>query len=249
MRHSPADIYLEAHSPPMKNQYFGDTRDLFKHDLVLDILSRTDLRRFTFVPMLTPNDETTDGVRVDLSKGRAGVDNMPLREFLEGCTRAGRRDVRELDAFFVRELGGRYELLTYGPLLEEDTRFSYFDDLPDEWLRGSVVVLDPDNGMEIPSNSGDKWLRYHELRQVYDRMDDMSVLLVFQYIPRVKREVFMPEVARRMVQRAGVDRPVHWVSDNEVVFYSLAKGEARRREMEGVLAGYADRYGLAFGSL
>jgi len=226
----------------VKNQYFGDTRDLFKYDLALHILERTDLRRFTFVPMLTPEDETTDGVHVDLAKAKAGRDNQPLCDFLESCTREGRRDIRELDRFFA---GTTNEILTYHPVLEKERRSQYFSDLPGDWLEDSVVVLDPDNGMEVPSGRGVKWLRYDELRHLYDDLGDRSVMLVFQFIPREKRSIFIPRIARAMIDRSGVEPPVHWVSDGHVVFYGLS----RRGDVEDVLADYGRKYDLTTGSV
>ena len=95
----------------MKNQYFGDTRDLFKYDLALHVLESTGLSRFTFIPMLTPDDSTTDGGLVDLSKGAAGTQNKALCDFLEACTDEGRRDIRELEGFFSST---PYEILIYG---------------------------------------------------------------------------------------------------------------------------------------
>lgn len=48
----------------MKNQYFGDTRDLFKYDLILELLLENDfLERFTFIPMLTEDTENLHGRR------------------------------------------------------------------------------------------------------------------------------------------------------------------------------------------
>lgn len=226
----------------MKNQYFGDTRDLFKYDLALHILEHTDLHRFTFVPMLTPDDGSPDGVHVDLAKARAGTHNKALCDFLETCTMEGRRDIRELDRFFA---GTTNEILTYHPVLERDGRSHYFSDLPGEWLRDSVVVLDPDNGMEVTSGRGVKWLRYDELRRLNDDLGDRSVMLVFQFIPREKRSVFIPRIARAMVDRSGVEPPVHWVSDGHVVFYGLS----RRVDMGDVLAEYGRRYDLQVGSV
>ena len=225
----------------MKNQYFGDTRDLFKYDLALHILKHTDLNRFTFVPMLTPDDRSADGVHVDLAKAKAGTGNKPLCDFLESCTREGRRDLRELDRFFADT---PYELLTYHPVLEEDRRFQYFHDLPGEWLEDAVVVLDPDNGMEVRSGRGVKWLRYDELRYLYELMRDRSVLLVFQFIPREKRSTYIPRIARVIMGRS-VEPPVHWVSDGHVVFYALSK----RRDVGEMLSEYGQTYDLIYGSV
>ncbi|MCJ2670040.1 MAG: hypothetical protein LN416_05970, partial [Candidatus Thermoplasmatota archaeon] len=57
----------------MKNQYFGDTRDLFKYDLVLELLLGTELRRFTFIPMLTRDEESSDGGKTDYGNATAGT--------------------------------------------------------------------------------------------------------------------------------------------------------------------------------
>ena len=224
----------------MKNQYFGDTRDLFKYDLALHILEATGLRCFTFVPMLTHDDGSADGVHMDLSKGHAGTRNRPLREFLEACTREGNRDIRELDRFFD---GTPYELLTYHRVLERDRRSQYFRDLPEKWLEDAVVVVDPDNGMEVRSGRGIKWLRYDDLRYLCDNLGDRSVLLAFQFIPRVRRDVFVPGIARTIVERSGVEK-VHCVSDGHVVFYAMG----RRGDMRDVVGEYGEMYGLDVGS-
>ena len=42
----------------MNRKFFGDTRDLFKLDLVCHIMKNlTDLDNFTFVPMLTEEEK------------------------------------------------------------------------------------------------------------------------------------------------------------------------------------------------
>jgi hypothetical protein len=222
----------------MKNQYFGDTRDLFKYDLALHCMESTGLRRLTFIPMLTPDDGSADGRHVDLSKARAGSRNRPLVEFLEACTMEGRRDVRELDRFFEER---DEELLTWDRVLEENRSLQYWTELPREWLEDAVVVVDPDNGLEVASGRGVKWLRYDELRFLYTGLGERSVLLVFQFIPRVKRSVYIPMIARRIMKRAGVGE-VQWVTDGHVVFYAIGDvGES--------VKGYREMYGLDVGSL
>jgi len=183
--------------------------------------------------MLTPDDGSADGRHVDLHKARAGSRNRPLVDFLEECTRGGRLDLRELDRFFEGEL------LTHGRLLEEDRRLQYWTELPGEWLEDAVVVVDPDNGMEVRSGRGVKWLRYDELRYLYEGLGERSVLLVFQFIPRVKRSVYIPMIARRIRERSGVDE-VQWVTDGHVVFYAMGDvGES--------VGAYGEMYGLDVG--
>jgi hypothetical protein len=176
-----------------------------------------------------------------MGKARAGSRNRPLVDFLEGCTREGRRDVRELDPFFE---GRGEELLTHHRRLEEDRRLQYFLDLPREWLEDAVVVVvDPDNGLEVRSGRGVKWLRYDELRYLYDGLGERSVLLVFQFIPRVKRSEYIPMIARRIVERAGVGE-VPWVTDGHVVFYAMGRGDIRNK-----LGKYGEMYTLDVGGV
>jgi len=49
-----------------RNQYFGDTRDLFKYDLAMHCMEHAGLSRLNFVPMLTPDDGSADGRHVDI---------------------------------------------------------------------------------------------------------------------------------------------------------------------------------------
>ena len=59
----------------MKNQYFGDIKDLFKYDLGEFLINEIpELERFTFIPMLTPDDKGPDGNKLNYD-GRPGSKN------------------------------------------------------------------------------------------------------------------------------------------------------------------------------
>ena len=73
----------------MKNQYFGDRRDLFKYDLLLDVVESHGANRLTFVPMLTPNDDSGEG-RLTQSDSRGR--RVAVFEFLKGSLESGTRD-------------------------------------------------------------------------------------------------------------------------------------------------------------
>jgi len=74
----------------MNRKFFGDTRDLFKFDLVRHLMkSLPELAGFAFVPMLT--DTSTRGTKKSRTKtdlehavrsGKAGSQNQKLREQL-----------------------------------------------------------------------------------------------------------------------------------------------------------------------
>jgi len=235
----------------MKNQYFGDTRDLFKYDLVLELLLETALRRFTFIPMLTRDEETSNGGKTDYTGGKPGTRRRFLTRFLQDCLRDGRRDIQELDRLFreAEELVG-FELSIHGKAMyfTHRDRERYFSSIGREQLTGAIIVVDPDNGLEVKSPTGgmEKYVRYEEIRDLYRRMDDRSVLVVFQFIPRRKRSEFFSRICRR-IRRDAVDSPVQFVSDNQVVFFLLTKQDAAHRTVEDVIASYAEDYGLISG--
>ncbi|HNW38036.1 MAG TPA: hypothetical protein PKJ75_04205, partial [Methanosarcina vacuolata] len=72
----------------MKNQFFGDLRDLFKYDLILNILEKNDsLQHLTFIPMLNKKDSSNEGNKRDFQNAiihnLPGTHNKELVEFLE----------------------------------------------------------------------------------------------------------------------------------------------------------------------
>jgi hypothetical protein len=194
----------------MKNQYFGDTRDLFKYDLVLELLCKTDLDRFTFVPMLTPDDDSGHGGRTDYRRAKAGRDNQELKDYLATCVAQDRRDVSETAGIFRVPKWSAFELLMYDRPFSDDDRLQFWTGLPEESLKEAVIVLDPDNGLWVKSSRlrGEKYVRYDEVRHVHDSMDARSVLVIFQYIPRVNRITFCNDVSMQLKDIVTDGRPV-----------------------------------------
>ncbi len=88
----------------MKNQYFGDLRDLFKYDLIESIMEGINkLQRFTFIPMLTEYDPNVgDGNKRNFKRAvknvRPGTKNEELMTFLFRYTEIepDKRDFREI---------------------------------------------------------------------------------------------------------------------------------------------------------
>jgi len=86
----------------MKDQYFGDIRDLFKFDLAFHIIAKGHLvRRFTFIPMLTSPDVRPDGRQRDYTKAKAGKSNQPLKDHLKKCGDEARPDIRAIAGYFT----------------------------------------------------------------------------------------------------------------------------------------------------
>lgn len=207
----------------MKNQYFGDRYDFFKYDLVLTLLEEIpELRRFTFIPMLTEGDGSKDGGRIKYDGSR----RPDLDEFLKSRIRESKRDIRELRSFF-QSIGVEYCPYRDDEFFTHEGRGMYFAGIRSSLLSEAVVVVDPDNGFEVKSmnrGNGHKYFKYGELKGLYDRMDAKSLLLAYQYIPRVQRKPYFARIGARIRSCTGSGRVV-CISDNKVVFFIISKSD------------------------
>jgi len=236
----------------MKNQYFGDIRDLFKYDLVLELLLRSSLRRFTFIPMLTEDESNTHGRRIDYSRARAGTQRVVLRSFLERCLTSDRRNIKELEKFFSgKKFSKKIKLKIYerNSYFLDKTRREYFSAIDSDLLTRSVILVDPDIGLEVKSmkERENKYVKYKEVKLLYDRMDKYSMLLVFQFIPRVIRKRYFSKISKWLKQKVVGESPVYYISDNQVVFFILTKDLRLQKFLEDALYSYAHSYGLIAG--
>jgi len=236
----------------MKNQYFGDTRDLFKYDLILELLLRSNPKRFTFIPMLTEDEPNTYGEKIDYSRAKAGTRRVVLRSFLERCLKNDRRNIKELERFFrSNKLPKKVELTIYerNSYFSDKTRKEYFSAIKRFLLARSVTLVDPDIGLEVKSMKGreEKYIKYEEVKLLYDQMDKHSVLVIFQFIPRVNRERYFSKISDRLKKKVVGEFPVYFISDSQIAFFILAKGRKLRKSCEDIIYAYASFYGLKAG--
>lgn len=236
----------------MKNQYFGDVRDLFKYDLVLEILLKNKFTNtFTFIPMLTKNEPGRNGARTDYSKATAGIRRKELKEFLEKCVKEGRRNLKEFERYFKQsKLSKRLSLGIYktNEYFCHETRERYFGGIEDHLLSGSVILVDPDIGLEVKSMKGreEKYVKYSEVKLLYNRMDENSVLAIFQFIPRVQRERYFSQICRKL-KTIVKNLPVCYISDNQIVFFILTKNVKIQSLVMDIINRYGKSYNLITG--
>lgn len=219
--------YRDRHN--MKNQYFGDIRDLFKYDLITEIMHGINsLKCFMFIPMLTKPDGKNDGNRRDFEKAKAGTNNLCLKKFLktygEDCDRE-LRDFKKIKQYFKSE---QIELKIHKENSTEyfgnRNRKEYFK-IEKRFLSGSLIFIDPDNGLQIKNLESNKHLLYSEVKDLYDKMDENSILMIYQHYPRARNKYEEYTPTGRLNKLRGTLKmrcPPLCISDNEIMFFLLA---------------------------
>jgi len=235
----------------MKNQYFGDVRDLFKYDLIQRISKEiSSLEKFTFIPMLTKYDsKRRNGNKRDFDRAkkddRPGTNNERLIGFLKkyGEIDKDKRDFTKIGNYFKSE---GIKVLIYKDkgheYFEHKTRDRYFKNIPGEYLHKSLVFVDPDIGLEV-KNPTEKHLLYSKVRELYDRMDEGSILMIYQHFPRARRKhkEYLPPGRSNKLKEVTGDLPLY-ISDNEIFFLFLTRNGKVKNQLKRIISKYKRDY-------
>lgn len=228
----------------MNRQFFGDTRDLFKYDLVRHVMKALPVfDSFTFIPMLTEEEAGKKGASKDFEKaaklGKAGSQNKDLVSHLE------RLQEIDDDLEYFQTIGAYFkkeniivDILHNHPFSHED-RDQYFDNILAHFPKKSLLFLDPDIGLEEKKPSK-KHLLFNEVEKITGRMDQQSVLMIYQHFPREKHEGYVRRRCSEIYSLTGI-HPVT-ITDNEIVFFFLVKNPRLCETLEDVLSLYANTY-------
>ncbi|MBN1763611.1 MAG: hypothetical protein JW878_11170 [Methanomicrobia archaeon] len=234
----------------MKNQYFGDVRDLFKYDLILAIMrGLSTLQGFTFIPMLTEDSKTSkgrkEGNKRDFDKAerdsRPGSQNEELMNFLKGYKEkeGDKKDFTKIGDYFNSEGIEMVIHTIHSDYFTDKNRDLYFKNVPPSFLHRSLVFIDPDIGLEI-KNSTEKHLLYREAKYIYESMDDDSILMIYQHFPREEHEEYLKRRSKDL--KATLDNQPIYLSDNEIIFFLLPKND----EILGKLTSTINKYKLNY---
>ncbi len=223
----------------MKNQYFGDNRDLFNYDLVMQIMRAGLVDHFTFIPMLTKPDNTKHGGKTDRTKAKAGTKNKELMNFLDKCVREGRRNIKELEGFFQKE-AIRMTIYAKDKYFTREHRQEYFKQIGDGLLRKSLIFVDPDKGLEV-KNSTEQHILYSEVKDLYRRMDKSSVLMIAQFFPRQPRQEYLNWRCEELKEKITSDWPI-CIDDGDIIFFFLTKNQTLEESLIKVIKVYMECY-------
>ncbi len=231
----------------MNRMFFGDLRDLFKFDLVRHIMKAfPELGNFTFVPMLTEDEEKIGikkGAKRDLAlaqkKGKAGTKNLELMKDM------GRLQEIDDDLEYFRGITSYFKKeniivdVLHKDTFSHENRENYFNWMFANFPAKSLIFLDPDIGLEV-RNPTQRHLLYEEVKRVFDRMDNDSVLMIYQHLPRVTRAGYIAKRCRELADVTGCMPET--ITDNEIVFFILTKNPRVRTRLCAVLGDYSSQY-------
>jgi len=229
----------------MKNQYFGDNRDLFKYDLVFQIIKAGLVNHFTFIPMLTPYElSKTNGKREgeqrNRSKAKAGWKNHDLIKFLNEFDDENKRDITQLEGFFKKK---GMEAVIFGDYFCHVERGQYFQEVKKRLLPKSLICVDPDIGMGLEvKRPREKHILCFEVKDLFKCMDNSSLLMIFQFFPHERRETYLRRISKRLKEEVR-NLPIY-ISDNQVVFFFLAKDNFLRKSLGEEISNYGETYHL-----
>jgi hypothetical protein len=171
----------------MKLQYLGDSRDAFKWDLLHWICMRSSPRfdELAFVPMLTP--DLLGSNEGNTSHDRFKCQNPFIPPFLISLKNEPRSLERISTLGAIEPNAEPFHVSVFGNSRHIDIgnkRAEYWVGFELEKHANAVVFFDPDNGFETKTKRGTKWIRHSELKYLFTRLPETSVVAVYQHRPQ-----------------------------------------------------------------
>ena len=224
----------------MKNQYFADRNDFYKYDLVLELLDGLGLQAICPRGDADPDDGRCDG---GFTNYECGGRRQQLHALLTDILRPiGTRDVPSCPSLF--EHFDIECVVVPDSELDDRSRRPTSAGLP-QTTGNAVVLLDPDNGLEVKTARGRaraKYVLYEEIGRAFDSLGPDGVLMIYQHLQ--PRSAYLEQLAISLKERVAPPSCVVASPDNLVAFFVLAKDESRSTDIQKLLGTYNTRVGL-----
>jgi hypothetical protein len=224
----------------MKNQTFGDNRDLLKFDLVNHVMQSGVLDRFVLVPMLTPDEADKEAAHECRHEAIGGGGNQELVAFLDRCIVNEKRDIGQLEDYFKGK-GFNITIYCKNLFFTNANRKSYFSGLEGDLLKCSLILIDPDKGLE-EANNGEGNLLFSELGDIYQRMGDESLLMFTQRFPYELYEEYLAMRVAEIKENIPGCQPIS-LNDLDSIIFFLTKSKSMQDRLLQLLGEYIERYG------
>jgi hypothetical protein len=223
----------------MKNQLFGENRDLLKFDLVCEIAQGGLVNQFVYVPMLTEDDKQYEAPNICRHEATGGTANDNLLNFLDECIINDKRDIRQLERFF-QKCGIKATIYGRDKVFTHEEREAYFNGISKELLIKSLILVDPDKGLEEP-NSGAGNLLFAELKKLYEEMDDDSLLMFTQKFPYALYEDYLALRVEQIKDQLAGSQPIS-LDDLDSILFFLTRNQTLQSRLIQVLQDYTRKY-------
>ncbi len=219
----------------MKNQYFADIHDYHKWCLVLGLAkakSTSTPPSLGYLPMLTSNDETSEG---ELTHYQANNGDVAIYDYLRNCLEAGNRDITYLSGL-MKLIGIKLEVSLNQPYFRHVDRAIQFDTIPISLWRQPLIFIDPDIGIvpnsknHIRQQDWSKYLLWSDLESIAKKMGNNSDLLIYQHLSQNSNH----HIARleELCDKLRIIWPEHqiqYIRKNAVAFVLITNQDASLR--------------------
>jgi len=224
----------------MNQKFCGDSRDLFKYDLIYTIMKKLpELASFTFIPMLTPVYQT--------KTMKAGQDNEKLIKLFSPFSGENGAELyfHEIQHLFESE-GIKTTILNNNQFTRKG-RIEYFEKIIENLPENSLIFFDPDTGLR-EKNPTEEHMKFSELLEVYKKSSPSSLLMVYQHYPRVCTSEERTNFPSKKSQEIGefIQKVPVTISDGGILFFFLTKNSNLQKKLETVLEVYSKKYEMFF---
>jgi hypothetical protein len=225
----------------VKNQNFGDNRDLLKFDLVCQIVNEGLVDSFTYIPMLTENLARGEEPHICRNEAAGGMSNRDLADFLDNAIINEKRDIRQLESFFATN-GFKSRIYSPDKLFSHEDRRAYFEGIGQQMLSNALILVDPDRGLkEEGGDEGD--LLFDDLINLYERMDDNSYLMFTQRFPDEQRRDFLQTRTAEIRERIPGSTPIS-LDDLDSIIFFLTRNVFMQGCLVNLLREYTRQYAV-----
>ena len=197
------------------------------------------VERFTYISMLTPNVTETFEYNACRTGAAGGTENRDLVDFLDRAAAGDKREISELEEFF-RNKNITARIYSKDRFFTQADRRSYFGGIGQDLLTKSLILIDPDRGLEEDVN-GDGNLLYSELAGIYEKMDNDSYLMFTQRFPYDLYAEYLGMRCAEIKDRIPGAQPVS-IDDLDSIIFFLTRNKFLQSCLVNLLKDYARHY-------
>lgn len=233
--------------------YFGDDRDFFKHDLISWIVKKDSfLPNLVYVPTLThPRNSKEGNVPLKNKLGRS----EELHKFIKNLktlidNNKEQKSLKHWQGWYKPRVANYHTLEPVDEIFftheQRSTYWEKFQNLLSE--KNSLVFVDPDTGLETRDENYmrrqgfDKYLLNKDLRHLYDKLHDSSVLMIYQHLPNNANQHVQQAEGRvkQLIEVCGQQLAIAY-REHDLAFLFIVKTDEVFEKLQACLQAYHDK--------